>query len=125
MCWSVGSLAARSSISHEIPYPDWASSELAARAGKPYQKACVNGTWQVDDGLIGGVLVGVACLALLSCSGEQQSQGDMPKREAQETSPADGRSPSLPQAATAPATAMVVGKTIRRLPSPTLAATTA
>lgn len=113
MCWSVGSLAARSPISHEIPYSDWVSSELVARAGKPYQKACANGTWQVDDGLIGAVFVGVACLALLSCSGEQQSRGDMPKREAQETSQADGRSPSLPQAATVPATAMVAGKTIQ------------
>lgn len=66
----------------------------------------------MDNGLIGRFITGLACLALLSCSGEQQSHGDTAKRRAQDSSQAGGPSSSLPQPATAPATAVVAGKNI-------------
>lgn len=62
--------------------------------------------------------IGVACLVLLSCSGEQQGQGDAPQRDAQLPSQVDDRSSPLPQAAPAPVTVVVAGKKIESPPVP-------
>lgn len=61
---------------------------------------------------LAGWITGIACLTLLSCSGEQQSHGDTAKRRAQDSSQAGGPSSSLPQTAPAPAAAEVARKTI-------------
>ena len=67
---------------------------------------------RMDNGLSARFIACIACLTLLSCSGEQQSHGDMAKRGTQESSQAGGLSSSLPQPSTAPATTVAAGKTI-------------
>ena len=61
---------------------------------------------------LAGFIAGIACLTLLSCSGERQSQGATAEPGAQESNRAGDSSSSLPQPATAPATAVVAGTRI-------------
>lgn len=57
-------------------------------------------------------LTGIACVVLLSCSGEQRNPGDSPQREAQVSPQADDRASPAPPPGLPPATLEAVGKKI-------------
>lgn len=57
-------------------------------------------------------LTAIACVVLLSCSGEQQSSGDSPQREAQVSQQADDQASFAPPPGLPPAALEAVGKKI-------------